>query len=66
MVGRPFCLGGRTGPGDQWISWIHVHDFLGAIAFIRRDSSIGGKDADAALRVTFWTASERSAPSRND
>ncbi len=37
-----FGLGGRIGPGDQWVSWIHVHDFLGAIAFLRRDSSIGG------------------------
>ncbi len=35
-------LGGRIGRGEQWISWIHVDDFLRAVRFIRRHDDIGG------------------------
>jgi uncharacterized protein (TIGR01777 family) len=26
-----FCLGGRLGPGTQWVSWIGIDDVLGAL-----------------------------------
>jgi NAD dependent epimerase/dehydratase family enzyme len=27
-------LGGRIGRGDQWTSWIHIDDYLGALRFV--------------------------------
>ena len=27
-------LGGRIGPGDQWVSWTHIDDFLAALRFV--------------------------------
>jgi uncharacterized protein (TIGR01777 family) len=35
-------LGGRIGRGDQWVSWIHVDDFLAAIRFVCDEPSIDG------------------------
>jgi uncharacterized protein len=35
-------LGGRIGTGDQWISWIHVDDMLGAVAFLRSRADLAG------------------------
>lgn len=35
-------LGGRLGPGDQWVSWIHVDDFLAAIRFLVDAARIDG------------------------
>lgn len=35
-------LGGRIGTGEQWISWIHVDDFLRAVRFIRDHDDITG------------------------
>lgn len=35
-------LGGRIGTGTQWISWIHVADFLSAVRFIRDHQGIAG------------------------
>jgi uncharacterized protein len=35
-------LGGRISTGDQWISWIHVDDFLRAVQFIRDHSELSG------------------------
>ncbi len=35
-------LGGRISSGDQWVSWIHVEDFLAAIRFICDEPSIDG------------------------
>ena len=35
-------LGGRIGPGDQWVSWVHVDDFLGAVRFIVDTVTIDG------------------------
>jgi uncharacterized protein len=29
-----FGLGGRIAKGDQWISWLHVEDFLRALEFL--------------------------------
>jgi uncharacterized protein (TIGR01777 family) len=35
-------LGGRVGSGQQWVSWLHVDDFLGAVRYaITSDSLIG-------------------------
>lgn len=35
-------LGGRISTGDQWISWIHVDDFLRVVRFIRDHDDIAG------------------------
>ena len=35
-------LGGRISGGDQWISWIHVDDFLRAVQFIRDHHEVAG------------------------
>ena len=35
-------LGGRISTGEQWVSWIHVEDFLRAVRFIREHDHIGG------------------------
>jgi uncharacterized protein (TIGR01777 family) len=40
-------LGGRISTGDQWISWIHVDDFLRAVQFL-----IGHSDLDGVVHVT--------------
>jgi len=37
-----FGLGGRISGGDQWISWIHIDDFLRALDFVRDEPSIAG------------------------
>ncbi len=37
-----FGLGGRIGNGKQWISWIHVDDFLLAIEFLINTTAIDG------------------------
>ena len=35
-------LGGSQGPGSQWMSWIHVHDFVRAVQFLlEKDVAIG-------------------------
>jgi uncharacterized protein (TIGR01777 family) len=38
MVG----LGGRIGSGEQWVSWVHADDFVGAVRFLRHQAAIGG------------------------
>lgn len=37
-----FGLGGRISKGDQWISWIHIDDFLRALDFVIADGTIDG------------------------
>ena len=37
-----FGLGGRISTGEQWISWIHVDDFLGAVRFVIDQPSVDG------------------------
>jgi uncharacterized protein (TIGR01777 family) len=35
-------LGGKIGSGDQWMSWIHIDDYLNAIDFFIREESCQG------------------------
>jgi NAD dependent epimerase/dehydratase family enzyme len=35
-------LGGRISRGDQWVSWIHVADFLAALRFVGDQPSMEG------------------------
>lgn len=35
-------LGGRISRGDQWVSWIHIDDFLAALQFVCDEQTIDG------------------------
>ena len=35
-------LGGKQGPGTQWISWLHIDDWVGIAKFLMKNSSISG------------------------
>jgi uncharacterized protein len=35
-------LGGRISRGDQWVSWIHIDDFLGALRFVSETPTMEG------------------------
>lgn len=35
-------LGGRISRGDQWVSWIHIDDFLAALRFVCETSTMEG------------------------
>ena len=35
-------LGGRISRGDQWVSWIHVDDFLRALRFVCDEPAVDG------------------------
>jgi len=35
-------LGGSVGGGKQWVSWIHIRDFIGAINFLVEHESLEG------------------------
>lgn len=60
-----FGLGGRIGSGDQWVSWIHVDDFLRAVHHVCDDPTLDGivhvtapnpirnRDMMAALRAAL-------------
>ena len=37
-----FGLGGKQGPGDQWISWLHITDWVGIAKFLMKNSAISG------------------------
>jgi hypothetical protein len=37
-----FGLGGRIGTGDQWISWIHIDDFLRTVRFVAAHPTLAG------------------------
>ncbi|MGE7763138.1 TIGR01777 family oxidoreductase [Peribacillus sp. NPDC097895] len=44
MMALPYKLfgGGKMGKGNQWLSWIHIHDVVRAIVFCMNDSRIEG------------------------
>jgi len=51
----PFRLGvgGRLGSGKQWMSWIHIDDLIGLIAFLMKESTVRGVfNATAPFPVT--------------
>jgi uncharacterized protein (TIGR01777 family) len=35
-------LGGTVGSGDQWVSWIHVDDFVAAVGRLAADETLSG------------------------
>jgi NAD dependent epimerase/dehydratase family enzyme len=35
-------VGGRISTGDQWVSWIHIDDFLRAVTFLRDRGDLVG------------------------
>jgi uncharacterized protein len=35
-------LGGRISTGEQWVSWIHIDDFLAAVRFLRAQDDLDG------------------------
>lgn len=37
-----FYIGGRVGSGDQWLSWVHIHDLVRALTFAVENESISG------------------------
>ncbi|MEJ7561554.1 MAG: TIGR01777 family oxidoreductase [Ilumatobacteraceae bacterium] len=37
-----FGLGGRIGTGAQWISWLHIADFLRAVRFVTERTNLDG------------------------
>ncbi len=37
-----FGLGGAQGPGSQWMSWIHLDDWIGVVRFLIENESIVG------------------------
>jgi uncharacterized protein (TIGR01777 family) len=58
----PFRLGvgGRIGSGRQWMSWIHVDDVVGLIAFATKSTKINGPlnaTAPAPVRNSDFTKS---------
>ncbi|WP_430406794.1 TIGR01777 family oxidoreductase [Fluviicola sp.] len=57
-------LGGKMGPGNQFISWIHIHDFCKAVFFLfenKQSSGIYNLGAPNPVRNTdFQTAFRKS------
>jgi uncharacterized protein (TIGR01777 family) len=43
-------LGGTVGSGKQYVSWIHVADFVGIVKFLLTDNA--GRDLNGVLHVT--------------
>lgn len=51
-----FCLGGKMGKGNQWMSWIHIDDFIGLTGHIINNLELKGPlNATAPVPVTNET-----------
>ena len=37
-----FGLGGAQGPGNQWMSWLHIDDWVGVARFLMENQSVEG------------------------
>ena len=37
-----FGLGGAQGPGNQWMSWLHIDDWVGVARFLMENQSVRG------------------------
>jgi uncharacterized protein len=37
-----WCLGGRISSGKQWISWLHINDFLATVDRVITDATLAG------------------------
>ena len=37
-----FGLGGAQGPGNQWMSWLHIDDWVGVARFLMENQSVSG------------------------
>jgi NAD dependent epimerase/dehydratase family enzyme len=35
-------LGGRQGPGSQWMSWLHLDDWVGIIEWLLKNEQVSG------------------------
>ncbi|WP_339149336.1 MULTISPECIES: TIGR01777 family oxidoreductase [unclassified Sutcliffiella] len=42
MLPYKFFVGGKIGSGEQWMSWVHIKDVVGAIAFSIENKSVVG------------------------
>ena len=45
-------LGGRIGSGRQWVSWVHVHDFVAAALWMLEGSAPEGSALEGVVHVT--------------
>ncbi|HEX6931081.1 MAG TPA: TIGR01777 family oxidoreductase [Streptosporangiaceae bacterium] len=57
-------LGGRIGTGNQWISWLHIDDFLAIVRFCLDDAGLAGvihaTSPEPVTNADFMAAFRRS------